>query len=116
MPAWATAHAKECTDAELDELYSVNSGNAAVRDAIEAETARRKGSFSDQPPADTAAAADIEPDPKEARRLYKVARDAMAAGDHAAAVRARLDAAPHLDEKAAAAFDALLNPAQDEAA
>lgn len=60
--------------------------------------------------------ADITPDPTEARRLYKVARDAIAAGDHAAAVRARLDAAPHLDEKAAAAFDALLSPAQGEAA
>lgn len=120
VPAWATAHAKECTDDELDELYSVNSGNAAVRDAIEAEVKARKAAFSDQPPADTADTAATEPALTEAekrakgREFYKQAKEALAAKDYPAAVKCKLKALPYLDNKGIAAFDALLNEAPVE--
>lgn len=108
--AWAAERATECTEDELDELFALNAGNAAIRDAVAAERKARgeraKVEFADQPPADTA---DITPDPQEARRLFAVAKQALADGDHAAAVKARLEAAPHLTEAQAAKFDALLN-------
>ena len=97
VEAWARTQAEAAADAALAEWAEVDNPEP-VREAIAAELERRTP----------------RPDPAEARRLYKVAKAALEADDHGAAVKARMEAAAHMeaDPKIAQAFGTLFGDSE----